>query len=67
MKESEISGNDVSNEKKKIYQNENDGAKTSFFHRSIPIMPKSLAIVCCILNIIIPGFGNIFKKRKIKN
>lgn len=32
-------------------------SRCGFFRKAIPIMPKSLAIVCCILNILFPGLG----------
>jgi hypothetical protein len=31
-----------------------------FFRKAIPIMPKPLAILCCLFNIFIPGFGKFF-------
>lgn len=32
-------------------------SRCSFFRRAIPVMPKSLAIACCIMNILFPGLG----------
>lgn len=64
MKENEISVNDISREKKSNEENEKNEVKSSFFHKAIPFMPKYLAIICCILNILIPGFGNIFNNLK---
>lgn len=31
--------------------------ETGFFRKAIPVMPKPLAIICCLLNIIFPGLG----------
>ena len=33
------------------------GNKPGFFRKAIPVMPKPLAILCCLLNILIPGLG----------
>ena len=44
-------------ERKSFEEDETD-PKPGFFRRAIPIMPKPLAIVCCFLNILIPGIGN---------
>ena len=36
-----------------------------FFRKAIPLMPQSLAIMCCIFNILFPGLGKFwFLKRK---
>lgn len=32
-----------------------------FFRAAIPIMPLTLAILCCIMNFIVPGSGKILK------
>jgi hypothetical protein len=38
----------------KIEETEN---KPGFFRKAIPVMPKPLAIICCLLNILVPGLG----------
>lgn len=43
--------------KKSIDEEEDLKSRCSFFHNAIPIMPKSLAIACCIMNILFPGLG----------
>lgn len=55
MKETESNIKDIS----RGQENEKEIVKTRFFHKAIPIMPKYLAVICCILNIFIPGLGNI--------
>lgn len=30
------------------------------FHRAIPVMPLPLAIICCLLNVALPGIGKKF-------
>ena len=34
-----------------------DGEKRGPLHRAIPVMPLWLAVLCCILNIVLPGVG----------
>jgi hypothetical protein len=49
----------------KISKNESDNESDDnegntpggFFRKAIPIMPKKLAIMCCIFNILFPGLG----------
>ncbi|CAD5211218.1 unnamed protein product [Bursaphelenchus okinawaensis] len=31
-----------------------------FFRQAVPCLPFPLAVVCCTLNVIFPGFGTIF-------
>ena len=40
----------------KIEENDENKLK-GFFMKAIPIMPKPLAIICLLLNILIPGLG----------
>ena len=44
---------------KKETNNAVDATQNGFFRKAIPIMPKPLAIICCLFNIIIPGFGTL--------
>lgn len=67
MKENESINKNFSREKNSNDENQKEIVKTSFFHKAIPIMPKYLAIICCILNIVIPGLGNIQNNEKILN
>lgn len=36
--------------------------RRSVLHRAIPVMPLSLAVTCCLLNILLPGFGKIINR-----
>ena len=46
---------------KKDESSHEENSKTGgFFRKAIPIMPKPLAILCCLFNIFIPGFGKFF-------
>ncbi|CAF0771115.1 unnamed protein product [Brachionus calyciflorus] len=59
MKSNEFIVNDLLSDQKKSQRPESndDVVKSGFFRRAIPIMPKYLAILCCILNILFPGLG----------
>lgn len=43
--------------KKSEDEEDNLKSRCGFFRKAIPIMPKSLAIACCIMNIVFPGLG----------
>jgi hypothetical protein len=40
-------------------QNHDKQKTNGFFRRAMPTMPMPLAVVCCLLNIITPGFGTL--------
>lgn len=46
----------TNNSKHKQSRN-SDETKPGFFRKAIPIMPKPLAVLCCIFNIFFPGLG----------
>lgn len=60
---SQLSGENGSKSNKRTAYEDDDEDKNEnkpgFFRKAIPIMPKPLAVVCCFLNIIIPGFGKL--------
>lgn len=58
---SQLSANG-SGKKSNNYTEEDEVNKPGFFRKAIPIMPKPLAIICCLFNIIVPGFGTNFLK-----
>jgi hypothetical protein len=35
------------------------GSEHGFFRKAMPVMPKPLAIACCLLNILFPGLGTL--------
>ena len=51
-----------SNSRPQSRQNKKDYNNFNCFRKSIPIMPRMLAIICCIFNIIFPGLGKFYIK-----
>jgi hypothetical protein len=41
----------------KIEEENDENKLKGFFMKAIPIMPKPLAIICLLFNILIPGLG----------
>ena len=42
---------------------EKSGNEFEFFRKAIPVMPRALAIICCIFNIFFPGLGKYLNKK----
>jgi hypothetical protein len=41
------------------------GSEHGFFRKAMPVMPKPLAIICCLFNILFPGLGTLISSLSV--
>lgn len=65
IKQNGVSGGGVSNNSSNSKQrkpseassSDNSSSEQGFFRKAIPVMPRPLAVICCFINILLPGLG----------
>ena len=52
-------------ERKSSRSNESLTSEQGFFRKALPVMPKPLAVVCCVFNILFPGLGTFISSLSV--